>query len=230
MVDVRSEIGIAAQFLGRCLAYTYEVIELVPGERFVMKTAEGPFATETTYSWQDAGDGATTMTLRNRGEPAGFAKVTAPAMTGAIRRANRNDLRRLKEILERPAPPIAPMRNHGDRELWRWRPDRENRSAQNVGKVVEIVRDTARRVGDSIGAGETTLVLGGDCTVGIGTVAGHVSAAERVGLIIKRYEPSIDCSRRRALPASRSPSCCGTGSPRTAGRARRTGRRSTTTR
>jgi hypothetical protein len=75
------------------------------------------------------------------------------------------------------------MRNHGDRELWRWRPDRENRSAQNVGKVVEIVRDTARRVGDSIGAGETTLVLGGDCTVGIGTVAGHVSAAERVGLI-----------------------------------------------
>jgi hypothetical protein len=84
MVDVRSEIGIAAQFLGRCLAYT--------------------------YSWQDAGDGATTMTLRNRGEPAGFAKVTAPTMTGAMRRANRNDLRRLKEILERPAPPIAPMR------------------------------------------------------------------------------------------------------------------------
>jgi arginase len=75
------------------------------------------------------------------------------------------------------------VRDHGDRELWRWRPDRENRSAQNVGKVVEIVRDTARRVGDSIGAGETTLVLGGDCTVGIGTVAGHVSAAERVGVI-----------------------------------------------
>jgi Polyketide cyclase / dehydrase and lipid transport len=107
---VGSRIAFVAQFLGRRLAYTYEVIELVPGERFVMKTAEGPFAMETTYSWQDAGDGATTMTLRNRGEPAGFAKVTAPAMTGAMRRANRHDLRRLKEILERPAPPIAPMR------------------------------------------------------------------------------------------------------------------------
>jgi arginase len=75
------------------------------------------------------------------------------------------------------------VRDHGDRELWRWRPDREHRSAQNLGTVVEIVRDTARRVSDSAGAGETTLVLGGDCTVGIGTVAGHVQAAERVGLI-----------------------------------------------
>jgi len=75
------------------------------------------------------------------------------------------------------------VRDHGDREVWRWRPDREHRSAQNVGKVVEIVRDTAQRVSDSAGAGETTLVLGGDCTVGIGTVAGHVRAGERVGLI-----------------------------------------------
>jgi hypothetical protein len=41
------------------------------------------------------------MTLRNRGEPAGFAKATAPLMAPAMRRANANDLRRLKEILER---------------------------------------------------------------------------------------------------------------------------------
>jgi arginase len=75
------------------------------------------------------------------------------------------------------------VRDHGDREVWRWRPDRENRRAQNVGKIVEIVQDTACRVGDSINAGEVTLVLGGDCTVGIGTVAAHVSAGERVGLV-----------------------------------------------
>ena len=77
----------------------------------------------------------------------------------------------------------AEVRDHGDRERWRWRPDREHRRAQNAGMVVEIVRDTAARVSESLGAGETTLVLGGDCTVGIGTVAGHVGAAERVGLI-----------------------------------------------
>jgi arginase len=75
------------------------------------------------------------------------------------------------------------VRDHGDRDMWRWRPDRENRRAQNLGKVVEIVADTARRVAEAAGAGETTLVLGGDCTVGIGTVAGHVESGERVGLV-----------------------------------------------
>ena len=75
------------------------------------------------------------------------------------------------------------VNDRGDREPWRWRPDRENRRAQNLGKVVEIVRDTAARVAEAASAGEITLVLGGDCTVGIGTVAGHVARGERVGLV-----------------------------------------------
>jgi uncharacterized membrane protein len=99
-VAVGTRIAFVAKFLGRRLAYTYEVREHVPGERFVMSTAEGPFPMETTYTWADAADGGTRMTLRNRGEPAGFAKVAAPMMASAIRRANRKDLRRLKQILE----------------------------------------------------------------------------------------------------------------------------------
>jgi arginase len=75
------------------------------------------------------------------------------------------------------------VRDYGDREIWRWRPDRENRRAQNAAEVVEIVQDTARRVRDAIAQGELTLVIGGDCTVGIGTVAGHVATGERVGLV-----------------------------------------------
>jgi uncharacterized membrane protein len=97
---IGSRITFVATFLGRQLEYTYEVREHVPGERFVMSTSEGPFPMETTYSWQDTA-GGTTMTLRNRGEPAGFAKVAAPMMTRAMTRANRKDLERLKEILER---------------------------------------------------------------------------------------------------------------------------------
>jgi uncharacterized membrane protein len=100
-VAVGTRMAFVAKFLGRRLAYTYEVREHVPGERFVMSTAEGPFPMETTYTWADAADGGTRMTLRNRGEPAGFAKVAAPMMASAIRRANRKDLRRLKQILER---------------------------------------------------------------------------------------------------------------------------------
>src|SRR2546423_5213842 len=101
-VSVGSKIAFVANFLGRRLGYTYEVTELVPGERFVMRTAEGPFPMETTYTWEDTPSGGTRMTIRNRGEPAGFAKVGAPVMAAAMRRANNKDLRRLKEILERP--------------------------------------------------------------------------------------------------------------------------------
>jgi polyketide cyclase/dehydrase/lipid transport protein len=98
---VGTTLEFVAQFLGRRLAYSYEVAELVPGERFVMRTAQGPFPMETTYSWEDAGDGVTRMMLRNRGEPAGFAKLSAPMVAAAMRRANRKDLERLKAILER---------------------------------------------------------------------------------------------------------------------------------
>jgi hypothetical protein len=99
-LQVGVRLAFVARFLGRRLEYTYEVREHVPGERFVMSTAEGPFPMETTYTWEDAGEGATAMTLRNRGEPAGFAKVAAPLMARAMSRANRADLQRLKEILE----------------------------------------------------------------------------------------------------------------------------------
>ena len=90
--------------MGRRLTYTYEIEELVPGERLVMGTADGPFPMQTTYEWADAKSGGTAMKLRNRGEPGGFSKLAAPLLAVAMRRANRNDLRRLKRILERDRP------------------------------------------------------------------------------------------------------------------------------
>jgi uncharacterized protein YndB with AHSA1/START domain len=97
---VGSRVAFVARFLGRRLAYTYEIRALDPGERLVMSTAEGPFPMETTYAFETLPGGATRMTLRNRGEPAGFSKMAAPALAAAMRRANRKDLARLKAILE----------------------------------------------------------------------------------------------------------------------------------
>jgi hypothetical protein len=97
---VGSRLAFVAQFLGRRLAYTYEIAELVVGERLVMRTTEGPFPMETTYAWTALGESRTRMTLRNRGEPSGFGKLAAPFMAAAMRRANRKDLGRLKAILE----------------------------------------------------------------------------------------------------------------------------------
>jgi hypothetical protein len=97
---VGARMTFVARFLGRRLAYVYEVKELVPGERFVMATTDGPLEMETTYAWTAAGSGATVMRLRNRGEPSGYSRLLAPVMAGAVRRANRKDLARLKRILE----------------------------------------------------------------------------------------------------------------------------------
>jgi uncharacterized membrane protein len=98
-IAVGSRLAFVARFLGRRLAYTYEIRELLLGERLVMSTADGPFPMETTYEWADA-PGGTRMTLRNRGRPSGFATVAAPMLAAAMRRANRRDLERLKWILE----------------------------------------------------------------------------------------------------------------------------------
>jgi Polyketide cyclase / dehydrase and lipid transport len=97
---VGSQVAFVATFLGRRLAYTYAIEEFVPGERLVMRTADGPFAMETTYTWEDTTHGSTRMVLRNRGQPTGFSKLAAPIVAKAMRRANRKDLQRIKALLE----------------------------------------------------------------------------------------------------------------------------------
>lgn len=107
-VEWESEPGVAvgakatfvARFLGRTLRYTYELVDMEPGERLVMRTADGPFPMETTYTWGSRGADATVMTLRNRGEPRGFGVLVSPFVGRAMARANRKDLRTLKALLE----------------------------------------------------------------------------------------------------------------------------------
>ena len=97
---VGSQIGFVAHFLGRRLEYTYEIVELIPGERLVMRTSEGQFPMETTYTWEIINESSTRMTLRNCGRPSGFSSVAAPLMSWMMRRANHKDLIRLKKLLE----------------------------------------------------------------------------------------------------------------------------------
>ena len=97
-----SRLAFIAHFLGRRLVYTYEVVEYVPDERLVMRTVDGPFPMETTYTWDVTQDGQTKMVLRNRGNPHGVTMLLAPLVAHSMRRENQKDLARLKSLLEAP--------------------------------------------------------------------------------------------------------------------------------
>lgn len=96
-----TRVAFVATFLGKRLAYTYKVIAWTAGEVLVMRADDGPFPMETHYRWEAVGAGRTRMTLRNVGEPAGLSRLAAPVMSMAMRRANRKDLAKLKDILDR---------------------------------------------------------------------------------------------------------------------------------
>ena len=99
-LSVGTQIAFKAEFMGRALAYTYEVTQLVPGSKLVMQTSEGPFPMQTTYTFEKISDDKTKMTLRNAGKPTGFSKLLSPFMAIMMRKANNNDLMLLKQILE----------------------------------------------------------------------------------------------------------------------------------
>ena len=99
-LEVGSEVAFVARFLGRELRYTYAIAEHTR-DSLVMRTAEGPFPMETSYHFEALPDGDTRMTLRNRGNPAGFSRFVAPVMRIMMRRAVRKDLAALKQLLER---------------------------------------------------------------------------------------------------------------------------------
>ncbi len=99
-LQIGSLLAFKAKFLGRELAYIYEIMEWEPTKKLVMKTASGPFPMETTYTWEEKGQNSTLMTLRNRGIPSGFSSFFAPLMKFMMKRANKKDLELLKKILE----------------------------------------------------------------------------------------------------------------------------------
>lgn len=99
-LGIGSRIAFKADFLGKHLAYVYEIVYLEPGEKLVMKTADGPFPMETTYTWEALNENETKMTLRNRGIPTGFSKIMTPLLSFMMKTANKNDLKKIKIILE----------------------------------------------------------------------------------------------------------------------------------
>lgn len=76
----------------------------------------------------------------------------------------------------------ADVRDLGDSRLRRWFPDRDHPFAQHVDAVRDVALDTAARV--AAADGDLALVLGGDCTIELGTLAGlQTRLGGRIGLV-----------------------------------------------
>jgi arginase len=93
-------------------------------------------------------------------------------------------------LLDRLSAGGVEVADLGDSPVWRWRPDTARPRAQNLAEVARIARETAERVAHAREHSRLLLVLGGDCTIELGTVAGHVG--EDVGLVYFDVHPDLN--------------------------------------
>jgi arginase len=114
-----------------------------------------------------------------------IAVIGVPSSAGAFAPGQEQAPAALRRagLLEKLAEAGIAVSDQGDSPVWRWKPDRDNPHAQNLDAVVSQAQMAAARVRSALTAGQIPLVLGGDCTVELGTVAGFLPTERRVGLL-----------------------------------------------
>lgn len=119
--------------------------------------------------------------------PKTLAVIGVPSSAGAFAPGQEGAPAALRAagLIERLQAAGLSVTDRGDSAVWRWRPDRKRPRAQNLEAVIVQATETSHRVREAVAAGEVPLVLGGDCTIELGTVAGFLSlpSAARIGLL-----------------------------------------------
>jgi arginase len=98
-------------------------------------------------------------------------------------------------LLDRLCDCGVAVRDLGDTESFRWQVDRNDPRAMNATAVARAARGTAGRVAQALGDGDAVLVLGGDCTVELGTVAGALRASRDLGLVYIDLDTDLNTPR-----------------------------------
>lgn len=84
------------------------------------------------------------------------------------------------------------VNDRGDVAAFRWRPDSARPKAMNLEAVRLAADSVAKHVAAALAAGADVLVLGGDCTVELGSVAGANAACARIGLIYIDFDADLN--------------------------------------
>jgi arginase len=132
--------------------------------------------------------------------PQPMAIIGVPSSAGAFAPGQEQAPAALRRagLLKRLADAGVSLIDHGDSPVWRWRPDREHPRAQNLDAVANQAHATATRVREAVAAGQIPLVLGGDCTVELGTVSGFLPAEGRIGLLY--FDQHADLNVPESVP------------------------------
>ncbi|MFY1693377.1 arginase family protein [Plantactinospora sp. WMMB782] len=83
------------------------------------------------------------------------------------------------------------VEDHGDLPPFRWRPDRDRPDAKNVAAVARVAAATALGVTRILDSGQIPLVIGGDCSITVGVVAGFVQRGVRPALLYVDGGPDL---------------------------------------
>ncbi|MDG4825697.1 arginase family protein [Asanoa sp. WMMD1127] len=88
--------------------------------------------------------------------------------------------------------------DHGDVPGFRWRPDPGRPTAKNAAAVARVAADTAAATARILAAGQTPLVVGGDCSITVGVVAGFVAHGSPPALLYVDGGPDLYTPDTRA--------------------------------
>ncbi len=126
--------------------------------------------------------------------PHPLAIIGAPSSAGAYAAGQERAPQALRAagLIEKLRGHGLGVEDRGDVPGFRWRADAENPRAMNVDAVARVARATAVHVAAAMSKGARPLVLGGDCTVEIGTVAGARAATDSVGLVYVDFDTDLN--------------------------------------
>ena len=97
--QVGTQITEVRTFIGCKMMSTFEIVEMEPNKRIVMKSESGPFPLKVTMTFESLGN-ATRITLEADTEPKGFLKLADGMIAGMLKKELETDLSAAKHVVE----------------------------------------------------------------------------------------------------------------------------------